>query len=181
MPLLKNDQYTSEDYWNLPEGTRAELIDGKLYDMAPPSLTHQTLSIELASTFRNYIKSKGGTCRVLTAPFAVNLDANNKNWVEPDVMVVCDKDKLTERSCIGAPDLIIEIVSPASRKTDYIKKNALYLDSGVKEYWIVDPMRKSTLAYCYEEDATPVFYPFDHPITVGIYPDLTITIADLLN
>ena len=179
MPLLKNDQYTSEDYWNLPEGTRAELIDGKLYDMAPPSLTHQTLSIELASTFRNYIKSKGG--RALTAPFAVNLDANDKNLVEPDVMVVCDKDKLTERSCIGAPDLIIEIVSPASRKTDYIKKNALYLDSGVKEYWIVDPMRKSTLVYCYEEDATPVFYPFDHPITVGIYPDLTITIADLLN
>ena len=181
MPLLKSDHYTSEDYWNLPEGERAELIDGKLYDMAPPSLTHQTLSIELASTFRNYIKSKGGTCRVLTAPFAVNLDANDKNWVEPDISVICDPNKLTDRGCSGAPDLIIEIISPASRKTDYIKKNALYLDSGVKEYWIVDPMRKSTLVYCYEEDATPVFYPFDHSITVGIYPDLTITIADLLN
>ncbi|RHS90156.1 Uma2 family endonuclease [Clostridium sp. AM42-4] len=179
MPLLK-DHYTAEDYWNLSEGERAELIDGKFYNMAPPSLTHQTLSIELASTFRNYIKSKGGSCRALTAPFAVNLDANDKNWVEPDVMVVCNRDKLTERSCIGAPDLIIEIVSPSSRKIDYIKKNALYLDAGVKEYWIVDPMRKSTLVYCYDEDATPIFYPFDTPIAVGIYPDLSITIADLL-
>ena len=76
--------------------------------------------------------------------------------------------------------LIIEIVSPSSRKIDYIKKNALYLDAGVKEYWIVDPMRKSTLVYCYDEDATPIFYPFDTPIAVGIYPDLSITIADLL-
>lgn len=81
MPLLK-DHYTSEDYWNLPENERAELIDGKLYSMAPPSLTHQTLSIEIASTFRNYIKSKGGSCRTLTAPSAVNLDADDKNWVE---------------------------------------------------------------------------------------------------
>ena len=180
MPLLK-DHYTSEDYWNLPENERAELIDGKLYSMAPPNLTHQTLSIEIASTFRNYIKSKGGSCRTLTAPFAVNLDADDKNWVEPDVMIVCDKKKLTERSCIGAPDLVVEIVSPASRKTDYIKKNVLYLEAGVKEYWIVDPMRKSTLVYRYERDAAPVFYPFDQSIPVGIYPDLEITVDELLN
>lgn len=179
MPLLQ-DHYTSEDYWNLPENERAELIDDKLYSMAPPSLTHQTLSIEIASTFRNHIKSKGGSCRTLTAPFAVNLDADDKNWVEPDVMIVCDKKKLTERSCIGAPDLVVEIVSPASRKTDYIKKNALYLEAGVKEYWIVDPMRKSTLVYRYEEDAAPVFYPFDQPIPVGIYPDLDVTVDELL-
>ena len=181
MPLLKNDQYTSEDYWNLPEGTRAELIDGKFYNMAPPSRIHQEISYQLSRVIGNYIAEKGGNCEVYPAPFAVNLDADDKDWVEPDISVICDPNKLTDRGCCGAPDLIIEIVSPSSRKTDYIKKNALYLDSGVKEYWIVDPMRKSTLVYCYEEDAAPVFYPFDHPITVGIYKDLSITIADLLN
>ena len=76
---------------------------------------------------------------------------------------------------------MVEIVSPASRKTDYIKKNALYLEAGVKEYWIVDPMRKSTLVYRYEGDAVPVFYPFDQSIPVGIYPDLDITVDELLN
>lgn len=181
MPLLKSNSYTAEDYWNLPEGERAELIDGKLYNMAPPSRIHQEIVSGLTRIVGNYIADHHGNCRVYPAPFAINLDADDKDWVEPDVSVICDPNKLTDRGCIGAPDLIIEIVSPASRKTDYIKKNALYLDSGVKEYWIVDPMRKSTLVYCYEEDATPVFYPFDHAITVGIYPDLTITIADLLN
>lgn len=181
MPLLKSDHYTSEDYWNLPEGERAELIDGKLYDMAPPSLTHQTLSIELASTFRNYIKSKGGTCRVLTAPFAVNLDADDKDWVEPDISVICDPNKLTDRGCSGAPDLIIEIVSPSSRKMDYSLKNTIYSQADVREYWIVDPVKERVTVYRYEEDAAPTIYTFTQPITIGIYKDLTITIADLLN
>ena len=131
MSLLKNDPYTSEDYWNLPEGTRAELIDGKFYDMAPPSRIHQQLVMELAGTIREYIKKNHGNCQVYPAPFAVNLDADDKDWVEPDISVICDPNKLTDRGCCGAPDLIIEIASPASNKMDYIKKNVLYLEAGV--------------------------------------------------
>ena len=181
MPLLKNNQYTSEDYWNLPEGTRAELIDGKLYDMAPPSRFHQQLVMELAGTIREYIKKNHGKCQVYPAPFAVNLDADDKDWVEPDISVICDPNKLTDRGCSGAPDLIIEIASPASSKMDYIKKNVLYLEAGVKEYWIVNPIKEWVTVYRYEEDAAPTNYTFTQPITVGIYKNLTITIADLLN
>ena len=182
MPLLK-DYYTAEDYWNLSEGERAELIDGKFYNMAPPSLTHQTLSIELASTFRNYIKSKGGSCRALTAPFAVNLDADDKNWVEPDISVICDPDKLTDRGCSGAPDFIVEVVSPGSRRMDYAHKVSLYLESGVREYWIVDPLKKCTTVYLNEQDPSefaPIIFPFESNIKVGIYADLSINISQLL-
>ena len=181
MPLLKNDQYTSEDYWNLPEGTRAELIDGKFYDMAPPSRIHQEISYQLSRVIGNYIAEKGGNCKVYPAPFAVNLDADDKDWVEPDISVICDPNKLTDRGCSGAPDLIIEIVSPSSRKMDYSLKNTIYSQADVREYWIVDPVKERVTVYRYEEDAAPTIYTFTQPITVGIYKDLTITIADLLN
>lgn len=160
MPLLKKLHYTAEDYWNLPEGERAELIDGTLYNMAPPSRIHQKLVMELAATLREFIKKNNGKCQVYPAPFAVNLDAENKDWVEPDFSVICDPNKLTERGCSGAPDLIFEIVSPASRKMDYSLKNAIYSQAGVREYWIVDPAKERTTVYHYEDDAAPVIYTF---------------------
>lgn len=86
--------YTSEDYWNLPEGQRAELIDGKLYAMAPPNRIHQELLVELSTTIHNYIKKNDGSCKIYPAPFAVNLNADDKIWVEPDISVICDKDIL---------------------------------------------------------------------------------------
>lgn len=110
----------------------------------------------------------------------MNLDAEDKDWVEPDISVICDKNKLTDRGCSGAPDLIIEIVSPGSRKMDYNLKNALYSNAGVREYWIVDPVKERTTIYHYEEDAAPIIIPFSEPITVGIYKNLVITIADLI-
>ena len=180
MPLLKNDQYTSEDYWNLPEGTRAELIDGKFYDMAPPSRIHQEISYQLSRVIGNYITEKGGNCKVYPAPFAVNLDADDKDWVEPDISVICDPNKLTDRGCSGAPDLIFEIVSPSSRKLDYGIKNGIYSQSGVREYWIVDPAKERVTVYHYEDDAAPVIYSFTQDIPVGVYPGLTIKINDLL-
>ena len=114
MPLLKKS-YTSKDYWNLPDGQRAELIDGQFYNMAPPSRIHQEISYQISRFLGNYIESNGGKCRVYPAPFAVNLDADDKDWVEPDISVICDPNKLTDRGCSGAPDLIFEIVSPSSR------------------------------------------------------------------
>ena len=125
MPLLKN-HYTSEDYWNLPEGERAELIDGKFYDMAPPSRIHQEISGQIYKTITNYIDARRGSRKVYAAPFAVNLDADDRDWVEPDISVICDPNKLTDHGCSGAPDLIFEIVSPSSRRMDYNRKNTLY-------------------------------------------------------
>ena len=95
--------------------------------------------------------------------------------------MICDKNKLSDRGCEGAPDFIIEIVSPSSRRMDYSKKMGLYLEAGVREYWIVDPAKERTTVYHYEEDAAPTIYSFDQPITVGIYGDLQITVSELLN
>lgn len=180
MPLLKDNHYTSKDYWSLPEGERAELIDGKFYAMAPPSRIHQKLVFSISRILGNYIADHHGSCEVYPAPFAVNLDADDKTWVEPDVSVICDPNKLTDRGCTGAPDLIFEIVSPASRKQDYTLKHFIYSQSGVREYWIVDPAKEKVVVYCYEHDSDPCLYSFDSDIPVGIYEGLTIRIKDLL-
>lgn len=180
MSLPQKRIYTSEDYWNLPEDVRAELIDGQIYNMAPPSRIHQELVSQFTKIIGNYIDSHNGSCKVYPAPFAVNLDADDKNWVEPDVSVICNPSKLTDKGCSGAPDLIIEILSPSSRKMDYITKNALYSDAGVREYWIVDPQKETTMVYLFEEDAAPTIYPFDALISSGLFPGLTVTISKLL-
>ena len=179
MPLLK-DYHTSEDYWNLPEEKRAELINGKFYNMAPPSRIHQKLVSKLTALFNQYITDHHGSCEVYPAPFAVNLDADDKDWVEPDISVICDPNKLTDRGCSGAPDLIFEIVSPASRKMDYGLKNTIYSQAGVREYWIVDPEKERTTVYRYAEDAAPIIFPFHSPVSAGLYPDLEILISSLL-
>ncbi len=136
--------------------------------------------MELAGSIRDYIKANRGECEVIPGPFAVNLDAEEANWVEPDISVICDKSKFTERGCKGAPDFIIEVVLSSSRKMDYSNKNALYSDAGVREYWIVDPMKEVTTVYRYEEDAAPMIIPFHQEIAVGIYDGLSITVSDLL-
>ena len=181
MPQLKDDTYTIEDIYALPEGQRAELIDGVIYNMAPPNRIHQKLIGELYFTIRNYIKTNDGDCDVYPAPFAVFVNANNENYVELDISVICDKNKLDDRGCNGAPDFIIEIVSPSSRKMDYRTKMTLYADAGVREYWIVDPAKERTTIYRFEEDAAPITIPFTQNIRVGIYDDLNITISELIN
>lgn len=151
-----------------------------MYMMAPPSYLHQTLCMELSATIRDYIRSHNGSCQVLPSPLAVNLQADDTTYVEPDISVVCDRSKINPKGISGAPDFIVEIVSPSSRKMDYITKNTLYSEAGVREYWIVDPPQRRTTIYRYEEDAAPMIVPFDQPLTVGIYGDLQITIAELL-
>lgn len=172
--------YTAEDYWNLPDGKRAELIDGALYNMAPPNFRHQKLVTQLSRIIGNHIEENGGKCEVITAPFAVNLTADDEKWVEPDISVICDRNKLSDRGCEGAPDFIIEVVSPGSRRMDYAVKMNLYVNAGVREYWIVDPMKERTTVYFFEEDIAPVVFPFDRDITVGIYGSLSVNVAGLL-
>ena len=115
--------------------------------MAPPSYIHQKLIMELSATIRDYIRAHKGDCEVLPAPFAVNLTGNDKTWVEPDISVICDKNKLSDRGCEGAPDWIIEVVSPSTQPNDYGSKLFKYRTAGVREYWVVNPMKKTELFY----------------------------------
>ncbi len=172
--------YTAEDYWNLPEGQRAELIDGNLYAMAPPNRIHQELLIELSTTIHNYIKKNDGSCKIYPAPFAVNLNADDKIWVEPDISVICDKNKLSTRGCEGAPDWVIEIISPSSTRIDCAIKLFKYRTAGVREYWIVNPIKKIVQTYIFEGEEDANIYSFDDKIPVYIFDGLTIKISDLL-
>lgn len=175
--------YTIDDIYALPDGERAELIDGQIYMMAPPNRKHQTIARELFSSINSYIKSKGGSCEPFFAPFAVFLNKDDTNYVEPDISIICDKSKLTDKGCSGAPDWIIEIVSPGSRRMDYFTKLFKYRTSGVREYWIVDPDRKRITVYDFESEDTRD-YTFSESVKASIYDDLYINfsdIADLLN
>ena len=171
-------RYTFADFLAWGEDERIELVDGEAIMMAPPSTAHQLISGELFRQLANYLEGK--KCRAIPAPFAVNLDADDKNWVEPDISVICDPSKLTDRGCSGAPDFIVEVVSPSSRRQDYNLKNSLYATAGVREYWIVDPAKERTTVYHFEEDAAPTIFSFDQDIPVGIFPGLKINIAVLL-
>ena len=180
MPLPKSNNYTIEDIYALPNGQRAELIDGQIYDMAPPSYLHQKLVMELSATIRDYIKSHGGSCEVLPAPFAVFLNQDDHNYVEPDISVICDPNRINDRGYNGAPDFIIEIVSPSSQRMDYLTKLFKYRTAGVREYWIVNPMKESVQTYLFDDIEDFNQYSFDDEIPVVIYDDLKIRIADLL-
>ena len=179
MPLQKENSYTINDIYKLPEGQRAELIDGKIYDMAPPSRIHQKLATKLAIIDR-YISDNNGKCEVYSAPFAVFLNEDDKTYVEPDVSVICDPNKLDDKGCNGAPDWIIEIVSPSSQRMDYLTKLFKYRTAGVREYWIVNPMTEIVQTYLFEgmEDSTQ--YSFEEEIPVGIYSGFKIDIEELL-
>ena len=170
------DCYTIEDIYNLPDGQRAELIDGELYMMATPSRIHQRLVMELSFRIRDYIGSKNGDCEVYPSPFAVFLNADDKIYLEPDISVICDKNKLTDEGCHGAPDWIIEIVSPSSRRMDYYIKLFKYRTAGVREYWIVDPGKQRITVYNFEHD-TVEEYTFTNKVKAGIYEDFYINFA----
>ena len=180
MPLPKSNTYTIDDIYALPEGHRAELIDGQIYDMAPPSPMHQELVMELSATLRDYIKKNGGSCKVYPAPFAVFLNEDDRNYVEPDISVICDSSKVDNRGYQGAPDFIIEIVSPSSQRMDYLTKLFKYRTAGVREYWIVNPLQRTVQVYSFEGTEDSTQYSFDDEITVTIYSDLKICVADLL-
>ena len=178
--LARSDIYTEDDYYNLPENVRAELIDGQFYDMAAPSRIHQKILNTVNNTIFNYIHSKGGSCEVYPAPFAVKLFDDRKTVVEPDISVICDPNKLTDQGCSGAPDWIIEIISPSTSSHDYVRKLNLYLDAGVREYWIVDPTQKHIVVYYLEKTQFKMTtYTFQDKIKVNIYDDLWISLQEL--
>lgn len=158
-----------------PDGERAKLVDGQIYYMAPPSTRHQRLVHFLDWAIEDYIRKKQGGCEVFPAPFAVFLNEDDTNYLEPDISVICDPAKLDDKGCHGAPDWIIEIVSSGSKTMDYYTKLFKYGASGVREYWIVDPAKKSVMVYGFEKD-TMGEYAFSEDIPAGIYDDLSIKI-----
>ncbi len=181
IPVEKEEIYTVEDYYNTSNDEHVELIKGVFYDMAPPSRRHQRISMELSILIGNYIRKKNGPCEVYAAPFGVQLNADDDTTiVEPDISVICDKGKLTDRGCTGAPDWIIEIVSTSNPAHDYIRKLNLYYKAGVRLYWIVDPDAESVAVYDFEnKELIPVEYSFDDKVDVGIYGDFAVDFSEI--
>ncbi len=171
--LRKEESYTVDDIYALPDGERAELIDGQIFYMSPPGRTHQKISMLLSNEIVSHVRRSKGKCEVYAAPFAVFLNRDSKNYVEPDICVVCDTEKLDEKGCHGAPDWVIEIVSPSSRMMDYYTKLFKYRDAGVREYWIADPAKKRVTVYSFEQGSM-MEYLFADEIPVGIYEGFSI-------
>lgn len=180
MELSQNKLCSVKDIYALPDGQRAELIEGKMYMMVPPIRLHHHLVMNISALIHDYINTKNGSCLVYPAPFAVFLNADDRNYVEPDISVICDRDKLDNRGCVGAPDWIIEITSPSTGRLDYGMKLFKYRAAGVREYWIVNPDTRTVNVCDFEQEKGTNQYSFENTISACIYEDLNIKIADLL-
>ena len=181
MPALNQNTYaiTLEEYENLPSNVRAEVFDGQIHDMASPSQEHQTISMELSVILNQYIRRNNGACKVFAAPFDVKLSDNPLVIVQPDLMIICDKNKLDGKRCNGAPDFIIEIISPGNASDDYIKKLYYYQKYGVREYWIVDPTTQRIFVNDFENGHLNIPYTFDDTIKVNLYEQLYINFKEI--
>lgn len=172
--------YTIADIEALPDGERAELIDGEMFMMATPMTVHQRILVKLIFEIETYIRKNKGNCELLPAPFGVYIKKDERNYVEPDISVICHGDKLDEKGCHGAPDWVIEIVSPSSRKMDYVRKTKLYRETGVREYWIVDPNKETVTIYHAGQWDVPACYSFAEQIQTGIYEDLYLDFTEFI-
>ncbi len=183
MDIKGSGEYTVDDIYALPDGVRAELIDGRWYDMATPGTFHQSIVAAFTTSFVNHIRNKGGKCRVFPSPVAVFLKNDNRNYLEPDVIVVCDEEKIDDRGCNGAPDLVVEIVSPSSKKMDYGIKLFKYRMAGVREYWIINPDTKTINTYNFssdedKEEANQLS--FDEELISSVLPGFSMVLAEEL-
>ena len=180
MPAYKTDpsrlcnrrpgEYTVDDYYAIPADRRVELIDGVIYDMASPSHEHQLISGELSYQLQDFVKKNRGKCRIFTAPFDVQLDGDSRTMVQPDLLVICDKDRINSHGIYGAPDFVIEILSLSTAVTDVTVKLYKYMRAGVREYWIVDPENRQTFVYRKQDEKVLLeTYTFNDSVPVGIW------------
>lgn len=168
-PIKKQGNYTIEDLKVLPEGRLFELIDGVLYDMASPSFTHQKIAESVFISIWNHINRHKCTCQVSLGPVDVHPDPEDGlTVVVPDLFIVCDRDKIRKDGIYGAPDFILEILSPSTAQKDKITKTSKYLSTGVREYWIIDPLKKQLIVYEFEEPMTYVL-PLTGSRGIGIF------------
>ena len=166
---VKKRLYTLEDYLALPEDQRVELIDGVFYDMAAPTTVHQAIGGFLYKLLLDHVLENQGPCMPFMSPVDVQLDCDDKTVVQPDVLIVCDRSKFQNGRVFGAPDFLAEVLSPSTRKKDMQLKLYKYANAGVREYWMIDPLKKKILVYDLEHESFPVLYGFDDTIPVLIW------------
>ncbi|MCM1329787.1 MAG: Uma2 family endonuclease [Ruminococcus sp.] len=184
MPMPIEKLYTAEEFYSLGITEPCELINGQIVYMSPsPNIRHQRLAKGIIVTIENYIKKNKGKCEVFSAPTDVKLSSDV--IVVPDIFIACDPNKFDEQKYNGAPDLVMEIVSPGSFGRDYKDKLLLYKAAGVKEYWIIDPTEERVIAYLFGQPNITEFYTFDDVIPVGLYKNnsepLEICVNKLIN
>ena len=172
--------YTLDDYYRLPDDRRVELIDGVIYDMSTPLFVHQIIAGKMYILVNDYIRKKGGKCLPLMSPVDVCLDCDNKTMVQPDMIILCDKDKIKRWGIMGAPDFVLEVLSDSTRSKDCTKKLQKYTDAGVKEYWIIDPKKRQLIVYDYINGDFPVHYHLDQKVGMALYNgDLKIDLKEI--
>lgn len=179
--LAVRRDFTMEDIENLPEGVRAELIDGQIFYFASPKIIHQRLARNLSYKIQSHILDNNGKCEMFFAPVAVKLVEDNKNYLEPDIIVVCESDKIQADGCHGAPDLVIEIVSKSTRKRDYGIKVLKYRTAGVKEYWVVDPVKETVMVWWFEDESKNCLYGMRDEIEFHLFPGLKVQLMEAEN
>jgi Uma2 family endonuclease len=179
---FEDQYYTYADWLEFDESVRAELIGGVLYMMAPPATNHQDVHRELFLQLGNFLKGK--PCKVYSAPFAVRLfpkdDLSDDTVVEPDIVVICDQTKIDKQGCRGAPDLVIEILSPSNIRHDRIVKFQKYLAAGVREYWVVDPDNRAVEVHILRDGGYhTMVYDETAEAPVSVLPGCVIRLAEI--
>ena len=181
--------YTYADYLTWQFEQAVELIKGKVLRMAAPNRMHQEVSWQLSG--RYFTALKGSSCKAYAAPFDVRLTDKSRSKkankeiltvVQPDLCVVCDMENLDEKGCIGAPDLMVEILSASNSKKEMRTKKALYEESSVREYWIVDPTHETLLQYILQADETyapPQIFVNDEVVHSAIFPHLQVNLLEI--
>ena len=172
--------YDGQDIEKLSERTLAELIDGKLYLLSAPNTKHQQISGRMFYRIMDHIFSHEGKCQVYAAPLDVRLFADDNTVVQPDISVICDPDKLTERGCSGAPDWVTVIVSESNSSHDYVRKLMKYQKAGVREYWIVDPYQELISVYNFEDPQRTAQYTWEETVPSGVLEGLCVNLKELL-
>ena len=173
--------YTYADYASWDDDVRCELIDGEIVVMEAPSFDHQSISMELSRQLANFLYGK--QCKVLTAPFDVclfGLGDEDTTVVQPDILVICDESKLDKKRCNGAPDMVIEILSPSNAKHDRERKLNKYINAGVRECWLVDPVSKTVTVHIINNNVVSfAFFENDDIVPVHILENCNITLQDV--
>ena len=176
----KRGSKTIADFEAMPEGWRGELINGELYALAAPTTRHQRIVLKIAIQFEMFASEGGHPCEVFTAPVDVQLSDKEEDILEPDVVILCDPSKDTDKRIVGAPDLVVEVLSPSARSRDMVLKLNRYMDHGVREYWIVDGDKREVMVYDFDNDRIAEHYSFDDRIPVGISGgELTLDLSRL--
>ncbi|MCL2494195.1 MAG: Uma2 family endonuclease [Oscillospiraceae bacterium] len=181
----REELYTYEDYLSWEGDQRWEIIDGRAYMMASPSEVHQDISVELTAQFRAFLRGK--PCKVFHAPFDVRLfpgstKKHEKALVQPDLLVVCDPSKLDGSRVNGAPDLVVEILSPSNQRYERLIKFQKYFQAGVREYWVVDPVEKLVQVFLLEEKRYFVMaYGATDVLPCTVLPGLEIPLRDIFS